>query len=172
MVAPRLRISSMMSFTTAGVHGIEAREGLVQNDQRRLMDDGGNELHFLLHALGEVDHFLIGPVAQPEALEPFAGTASGFGLRKASQSPEEHDQIAHLHSRIEPALFRKVSDGLARFVSHRQAEDANRAFVWNENVHHHADRSGLAGAVGAKQAQDGALTYLQVHAAHGGDGVV
>ena len=36
-----------------GVHGVQTLERLVQNDQLGLVDDRGEELHLLLHALAE-----------------------------------------------------------------------------------------------------------------------
>src|SRR6185437_7411973 len=57
---------------------------------------------------------------------------------------------SHLHPLIKPALFRQVTDGFARFIGYRLAEDANRAFVWNQNIHHHSDGGGLTGAVWPK----------------------
>ncbi len=38
----------------ASVHRIRAAEGLVEDDQFGVVDDGGEELDLLLHALGEL----------------------------------------------------------------------------------------------------------------------
>ncbi len=37
-------------FQQLGVHGVEAREGFVEDEQRGAVEQGDDELHFLLHA--------------------------------------------------------------------------------------------------------------------------
>lgn len=52
----------------AAIDGVEAAEDLVENQQVRLVDDGGDELHLLLHALGELFAFLLGDIAKADPL--------------------------------------------------------------------------------------------------------
>ena len=66
-----------------GVDGIQAREGFVQNENGRAMEDGGDELNFLLHAFGKVVDFLVDPLAQLQPFEPLTGSTIRLRLRQA-----------------------------------------------------------------------------------------
>ena len=63
------------------VDRIETAERLVEEDQLGVVEQGAGELDLLLHALGEVLDLVIGPVVEPEPLEPRVGPLSG-GFRR------------------------------------------------------------------------------------------
>src|SRR5579859_244432 len=67
-------------FYQDGVDGIEAGERFVQNQERGLVNHGGDELNFLLHALGEVNQFLFCPGREFKSLQPLAGSPTGLRL--------------------------------------------------------------------------------------------
>ena len=66
-----------------GVDGIEAAERLVHDDEFGLVEQGGDELDLLLHALGEVFGLLVDGFGDLEALAPIAGTLAAV----AASSP-------------------------------------------------------------------------------------
>src|ERR1051325_1806854 len=49
--------------------GIERAEGLVEQQEARLMDERAAELRPLLHAAGELPHRLLGELAEPDEVE-------------------------------------------------------------------------------------------------------
>src|SRR6266576_3504379 len=52
------------------IHGIETGERLVENDQVGIVQDGGDELHLLLHALRKIRDLAHAPVRESQLLEP------------------------------------------------------------------------------------------------------
>ena len=88
IVEPWSRISSMMSFTVAAFTD-QTGERFVHQIQLRPVNHGRYELHLLLHSLREFVDLFLGPFAQLEAVQPFAGAAIGFGLGKAVSAPRK-----------------------------------------------------------------------------------
>ena len=72
-----------------GVHRIEAGERLVQNHQGRAVNHRSDELHFLLHALGEVHQLFVRPLGKPQAVEPFLGAAAPLRLASVRAARRE-----------------------------------------------------------------------------------
>ncbi len=60
-----------------GVDGIEAAEGLVHDDELGLVQQGGDELDLLLHALGELFGLLGDGLGDLHALAPDVGALAG-----------------------------------------------------------------------------------------------
>src|SRR5690606_41852299 len=52
------------------IDGIEASEGLIQDEQARIVQQRGNELHLLLHAFRALLCFALHPGNRFESLEP------------------------------------------------------------------------------------------------------
>ena len=61
------------------VDRVEAGEGLVEDDQPRLVDDRPEQLDGLRHALGEGADRLLRPVAKAVLVEQLVGAAPAFG---------------------------------------------------------------------------------------------
>ncbi len=76
------------------VDGVEAGEGLVEDDQPRPVDDGAEQLDCLRHALGEGADRLSGPLRQAVAVEQGIGAATPFGDRQTAQGAHEGDRLA------------------------------------------------------------------------------
>ena len=58
--------------------GVQSAEGLVENHEAGLVQDGGDKLHLLLHSLGELLDLGMGPAAQFQPLQPLMGAAGGL----------------------------------------------------------------------------------------------
>jgi hypothetical protein len=54
-------------------HRIEAREGFVEHEHLRIVDEGGGELHALLIAERQLLYAIAGPVGDPKLLYPCVG---------------------------------------------------------------------------------------------------
>ena len=106
VVPARLR-SSTASRKHLGVDRIESAERLVENHQRRLGDDGGDELHLLRHALGKRLHLFVAPRRQVEPLKP--GVDRRPGSAHAFQLGVEAQQLADLHLLVQAALLGQIA---------------------------------------------------------------
>src|ERR1039457_1393880 len=89
-----------------GIAGIEAGEGLVHDDEIGIMQQGSDELDFLLHALGQLFHLLVCPFVEQKPLAPGQRTLAGLVLREPMQAAEEDkeetvvDAIEFAHTEI------------------------------------------------------------------------
>ena len=95
-----------------GVDGIEAAEGLVHDDEVGLVQQGGDELDLLLHALGELFGLLGDGLGDLHALAPDVGALAGGGGVEAVELAEEDELVDDLHLLVEAALFGQVADAL------------------------------------------------------------
>ena len=145
-----------------GVHWIEAGERLVQHHQGRVVQDRGDELHFLLHPFRQLVDAAQAPIREPQAFEPLSRPFARAPAVDALHLAEKDEHVEHAHLAVQPALFREVADPLrVRASATGLAEQAHGAGVGLQDVQDHADRSGLAGAVRAQQTVDHAARYGQ-----------
>ena len=149
------------------VDRVEAGEGLVEDDQARLVDERAEQLDGLRHALGQGADRLLGPFAEAVLLEQFVGAAPRRRQRQAAERAHEGDALARVHRRVEPALLRQIADlvgGLDRAVMAEHAALARRRL---DDPEQHSERGRLARAVGAEQAEDRAGRDVQADAVDG-----
>ena len=81
-------------FDNLDVYRIQTLERLIQNQQIRVVDETGNELHFLLHASAQLLDALAGPLLHFDPLQPlFRPTLGRFGVNALELSKvDEHFQ--------------------------------------------------------------------------------
>src|SRR5205823_1458235 len=98
-------------------HGVQAREGLVEDQEPRPVGDSGGELHALRHALGELLQLAPGVSYHAYGIQRPLGRSPRIGAWKP----------------LEP---REVGDGLQRRLPFIQA-----AFLWQiaDLIEHAAD---------------------------------
>ena len=135
-----------------GVHGVETAERLVEDHQFRLVEDGDDELHLLLHALREF--LLVPPGHDVEFLEPFRQAFPGVACRHALQLCQIDGLFAHLHLLVESAFFGQVSD--VPHVVRRKGVSVKYDFpaVGGGDAVDDAYECGLAGTVRTEEAED------------------
>ncbi len=150
-----------------GADRIEAGERLVEDEEARLGNDGGDELNLLAHALAEGLQALGGAMAEIEALQP--GINFGGDAAAAAELAVEFEERADGHAAVEAALLGEVADG-AGAGSGRIAEDVDGAAIGVDDVDDHPHGGGFAGAVGADEAVDGALGDSEGDVVDGGGG--
>ena len=143
-------------MSSVGVDGIEAAEGLVHDDEFGLVQQRGDELDLLLHALGELFGLLVDGLGDLHALAPVVGTLAAVGGVEAVKLAEEDELVEDLHLLVEAALLGQIADAVEQLAREGLAEEADGAGVGHGDADHHADGAGLAGAVGAEQAEHGA----------------
>src|SRR5690348_8159410 len=152
-----------------GIDRIEPREGLVQDDQLRVVQDGGDELHLLLHAPGQLVDASGRPLRETEALEPPARPVARQSPIHSLHLRQECEDVQDAHLAVQPPLLRQVADPFRVLAASRWlAEQPDLARVRLEDVHDHANRGRLAGAVGPEQAVHGARGNGQRERVDGG----
>src|SRR4051812_23294534 len=121
------------------------------------MQDAGDELHLLLHALRQFLNLLIHPRAEIEALAPLPSATVRLGCGDALQLGQEHELVDQFHLLVESAFFRQIADAVEMRAPERFAENNHLSGVRHGDAHHHADGACLACTVGTEQAEDTAL---------------
>ena len=137
------------------VDRVEAGEGLVEDDQPRLVNDRARAAG--RSAPCPWTSVRIGFFAQsprPCCFEQLVGAAAAFAQRQAAQRAHEGDRLARVHRRIEAALLGQIADLRRRIERALVAEHAARSARRVDDPEQHAQGRGLAGAVGAEQAVD------------------
>ena len=140
---------------------IEPAHRLVHDQHVGLVQHRGDELRLLLHALRQLVGLALAPVGEREPLEPGADALARLPRRHALDRRHEDELLLEHHARVEPALLGHVADAVARRVVGGLAEDLDRAGVGPQDVHHHPERRGLAGAVRPEQAEDALARNLE-----------
>ncbi|MNE31776.1 hypothetical protein D3C80_1253590 [compost metagenome] len=109
------------------VHRVQAREGLVQDHELRLMHHRGDQLDLLRHPLGQVLHLLPAGFAQAHLLQHLAAAAAAFGQGQALQPAEEGDGVHRRHLLVEAPLLGQEADPVAHLASVVRAQDVDAA---------------------------------------------
>ena len=148
-----------------GIDGIEAGEGFIKDQERRTMDDGGDELHLLGHALGELLDLLVAPLPEVETLEPLPHLLKGIIACHAAQTGEVDDVVLDLHFLIQATFLGEVADVMDVVVGHGTAMHQHLTAVGMGDTIDDADKTGLTRTIGTKKAVDGAVRDIQVHMA-------
>jgi hypothetical protein len=151
------------------VDRVEPGERLVEQQQARRVDQRGGELDLLRHALRELGHRGLHPVAELEPLEQRdRRLARGGGVHLLEAGEVDHG-VEHLHRAVEPALLGQEADRVRVGAARRAAEDLDAAAARAQDVERHAQRGGLAGAVAAEEAEDAAFGDREAELADRGE---
>ena len=125
------------------------------------MNDRGDELDLLLHALRELLDLLVQPGTELHVVEPLVDALARGLLPDALDRGEEVEVIDDLHAAVEAALLGQIPDLVLSLAIHRLAENPDLARVGGGDVHRHPDRGRLARAVRPEEAEDRAPRNLE-----------
>ena len=78
------------------------------------MQQRGDELDLLLHALGKLFGLLLDGLGDLQPLAPDQRALARQRLRQPVQLAQEDELVEHLHLLVEAALFRQVADAVQR----------------------------------------------------------
>ena len=140
-----------------GVHAdrVEPGERLVQDEQIRIVDQRGRQLHALLVAVREGLELVALPCRRRPGARSSAGPSRGRrAARHAVQPAQVLELFQHDHAGVEAALLRHVAEGAARLAVDGRAAPAHLAAVQGDHADDGPHGRRLAGAVGAEEAED------------------
>ncbi len=137
-----------------GVHRIQTAERLIQDDQLRLMDDRHDELQLLLHSSGKLLDLFGLPLRQVELFQPVINFPPCSTASQTLQFCQEQEELSDFHLGVKPPVLGKVSHFFLDSFVHFMFEDLDRAFIRNDDVHHHPDGRRFSRTVGSQEAVD------------------
>src|ERR1019366_7948621 len=151
------------------VDRVKAGERLVEDEHLRIVHDRAEELHLLLHALAQLLGLLLEPRTKVHRVDPRREALHRGLTVHALDRREKQELVDDLHLPVEAALLGQVADAFLQPVVHLLAEHADLARVRLRDVHDHADRGRLPGAVRPEETERGAVRDLEVEVVDGGE---
>jgi len=149
-----------------GVDRVKAGKGFIEDDEIGIVDDGDEELDFLLHTLGKFFAFLPGYPRKFNLFEPVVDVFGEAGLRHAFEEGDIFEKFADAHFSVEASFFGEVADAVF-VVEGVAAEDGDRSRIGIDDRHDHADGGAFARAVGAEEATERTGGDGELEVAHG-----
>ena len=170
-VAPSLAAQPLdvLPEVRAGLR-VEPGGRLVEEDERRRVDQPHHDVEAPLLAAG---HVLVHPLPEPvelELLEQLLALGHGVLAGHPVEHPVVDDLVAGVGAGERRADLRAVADAaphLDRLGRHVVARDPGGPGGRPEQGDQHPQRGGLAGAVGAEEADDLTLGHVEVDALDG-----
>ena len=118
------------------------------------MDDGGDELDLLGHALGKLLHLLVPPVLDSKADEPLLEFIGRLAGGHAAELGQIHRLVPYLHLAVQATLFRKIADMGHVLVGDGFAVEEDLAGGSDRNAVDDADQGGFPRPVRSQQTED------------------
>ena len=134
-------------FQQFGIYGVESAERFVEDQQLRFVDDGDDELYFLLHSFGQLFEFLVPPRHDIEFFEPAHQPCAGFLIGESFELRQVDGLFADFHFFIQSAFFRQVTDLVDIFRLELASVKTDKAAVGGRDAVDDTDQCGLAGSV-------------------------
>ena len=133
---------------------VETGKGLVQDQEIRIVGQGGEDLDLLGHTLGKLGDLCAGKLSETRGLQQFIGPRIGLAGRQPLQAREIGHRLARGHLLVEPALFRQETDPAQGGQFRLLPEQGHRTFIGGHDAERHAQAGGLAGPVGPEKADN------------------
>ena len=174
----RLAQGSELSEQLAQFHAcprVEARRGLIEQQDLRVVDEGVRETETLLHAAGQRLHVLVALVGEIDELEEVADHPTATGRGDAVAAREEVEVLPHLHVVVDPEHIRHEAEDATDVVGvpgHRVPADLGLTARWPQQGREDAQRGRLASPVRADEPEDLPGLDGEVDAGHGDRAVV
>ena len=146
---------------------VEARRGLVEEDEIGVVHQRAREHQASLHAPGELLDAAVGARLERREFEKPRQARGDLPLGDPEVAAVDEEVLAHREVGIEVVHLGHDAHpdaALARRLRHRVAEQRDGAFVRRREAEQHAQRGGLARAVGPEQAEALAALELEVEA--------
>ena len=154
-----------MSQSPRRLRGSRPGGRLVEEQHRRAGDERGREVEPAAHAAGVGLGRPVAGVLELEALEQLSRAGARRPLAQVVEAPDHLEVLEAGEVLVDRGVLAGEPDARAqrrRLLDDVEARDARAARVGLEQRGEDAHGGRLAGAVGAEQAEDGALARLQV----------
>ena len=152
-------------------HRVQARRGLVEEEDEGVVDQRQGEVEPALHAAGVLaDALLRLDVGEVDGHEEALGDTLRLGPRGSEEARLQDEQLARRHERVEADLLQRDADrrpDLVTLVPDVVAGDQRLPRRRLEYGRQHLDDGGLAGAVGPEEPEDGAALDAKVDVVDG-----
>ena len=132
---------------------VQAGKRLVEDEQLRLMQQGGGKLYALLISVGEFLDLRARTIVEAEPLKPPGRCCARRTVVQPVQSAEVCELLAYRHSRVEPTLLRHVSEPKPLGQPDRLPVPENLAGVGPNESEDGTHRSRLPGSVRTEEAE-------------------
>ena len=149
---------------------VDARGGLIEDEQVRIVDQRAAQAELLLHAAGELAGRPAFERVEARRLEQFIDATSALCLRLTEQSPMKIDVLKDAERRIKVAAkaLRHIGDertmcGAVRSVSHVALKDHDMALLNDPNAPDQRQQSRFADTVRTDHADHAAGGDLDGH---------
>jgi hypothetical protein len=140
----------------AALHGVEARQRLVQNQYFRVVHQGARHLDALAHAFRKLPNGLGADVGKINLFKCPARNAFGVGHCMAVGADPDHFDGAQVIEKCVLLGDQRDATAYGSVGSRIASEHANRTLRWCGQAAHHAEQRRFAGAVRAEQRSDAA----------------
>lgn len=141
-----------------GIEGVEAAEGFIEDEKHGGVEHSDNKLDLLLHTFGELLNRAVPPRGDVEVVEPLTEAAFGSSLVKTFETGEVDGLFTDTHLLIESSFLWEIADIADIRGLDGAAVETDSAGIGKEDLVDDADEGSLAGAIGAKESEDGAST--------------
>ena len=151
---------------------IDADGGLVAEEKFRAMEEGGGEIEAAGHAAGEIFHGLAAAIGELHGFEGGVDAGAEIGAAEAVELAEDAEVLIGGEFGVERDVLRDETEREARGGvggGERLAVERERAGVGRAEAADERHRGGLAGAVGAEQAEELAAGDVERHAVERGE---
>ena len=139
----------------AAAQGVEPRHRLVEKDHVGIVQQRLRDADALDHALGKLAELHPALGAEADAIEQCAYARPAIGGGVSEELRKVMQQLFGGEVIVKIGVLGKVADPLPGLeISRRTAEDLGAAGGRKDELHQQLQRRGLAGAVGAQEAED------------------
>ncbi len=142
--------------------GVEAGEGLVEDEQLGPVHHRGRELDALRHSSRKAGDLVALAIGEIEFAKELAGAAQAVFVRQTVKSRDPYEEIADPHVAVEPTFLRHVSPAAVIGIRHRAPAPGEHARVGLQHTEDDPHERRLAGPVRAEQADDTTGGNLEV----------
>src|SRR5262245_1222304 len=125
------------------------------------MEDSGNKLDLLPHALRQFNRCLLFAFGQFKLRQPIIDFPTGISLCQSFQPAEENELVSDSSLGIKPTIFRQVADPILKLRSNFLPQHRNISTVRRNNIDDHSDGGRLTRPIRPKEAKDRALRNFE-----------
>ena len=150
-------------FQQLGIHRVEARKGLIENQKLRLVEHGNDKLHLLLHAFRQLFKFLIPPGIDVKLVKPLPQPFCSGAAIQPFEASKIDGLFAHLHFFVKTSLLRQITDTSHIGIGHLSITEHHDTLIGHRDTIDDSDKSGFTCSIRAKQSKHSSGLHGDAH---------